>query len=190
MKELIKITENNGGRAVSAKDLHQLLNCPEQFSKWIERFLSYGYVQGVDYEQTALLHSKPNGGYRKVKDYALTLDTAKEIAMLQRSEKGRQIRLYFIEVEKLARQNMIAVPQPKEYNGIRCIHYTSWLLQHGYSLMSSRVGARIRKYPDQFRKGKDGWYMSEAIANYFLAYRNLQAPQLESVHPNQLKLFV
>lgn len=91
---------------------------------------------------------------------------------------------------ELEEKTILKIPAPKEYNGIRCINYTSWLLQHGYSLMSSRVGARIRKYPDQFRKGKDGWYMSEAIANYFLAYRNLQAPKLESVHPNQLKLFV
>lgn len=91
---------------------------------------------------------------------------------------------------ELEEKTILKIPQPKEYNGIKCIHYTSWLLQHGYSLMSSRVGARIRKYPDQFRKGKDGGYMSEAIANYFLAYRNLQAPKLESVHPNQLKLFV
>ena len=61
MKELIKITENNGGRAVSAKELHQYLNNNEQFYKWIKRFLDYGYVKDVDYQCLALLHPMPNG---------------------------------------------------------------------------------------------------------------------------------
>lgn len=92
---------------------------------------------------------------------------------------------------ELEEKEIMRVPQPRQYNGIPCIHYTSWLLQNGYSLMSSRVGGRIRQYPEQFRKGKDGWYMSQSIADYFLAFRDPQkkADQLPSINPNQLSLF-
>lgn len=93
---------------------------------------------------------------------------------------------------ELEEKNTIALPPPRTYNGIKCIHYTSWLIQNNYSLTSSRVGARIRKYPEQFRKSGYGqWYMSEAIADYFLAFRDPQkrATELPSINPKQLKLF-
>ncbi|MDY3525555.1 antA/AntB antirepressor family protein [Riemerella anatipestifer] len=188
MNQLIKITEKNGNSTVSAKDLHQFLGSNEQFGKWIKRMLGYGYVQGIDFEHLALLVPTANGGHVKSKDYVLTLDTAKEIAMLQRSKKGREIRRYFIEVEKAARKQMLSVPQPKTYNGVKCIHYTSWLIQNGYSLMSGQVRARIKKYPEQFRKTKDGWYMSEAISEYYLNFKNPKEriAALPSVNPNQL----
>lgn len=57
--------------------------------------------------------------------------------------------------------------------------------------MSGKVRARIKKYPEQFRKGKDGLYMSEAIAEYFLNFKNpiQKVATLPSANPNQLKLF-
>lgn len=188
MNNLIKITPKNGENTVSAKELHRFLGSNEQFGKWIKRMLGYGYTQGIDYETLALL--VPAGEHNKTwtKDYVLTLDTAKEIAMLQRSKKGREIRRYFIEVEKMARKQFIQMPKPKTYNGVKCIHYISWLIQNGYSLMSGQVRGRIRKYPEQFRKGKDGWYMSEAISEYFINFKNAQqrVAQLPSINPNQL----
>ena len=82
-------------------------------------------------------------------------------------------------------------PAPKVFNQVKCIHYTGWLLQNGYSLMSGQVRARIKKYPEQFRKTDKGWYMSEAIAEYFLNFKNPQQriSELPSVNPKQLNLF-
>lgn len=78
-------------------------------------------------------------------------------------------------------------PPPIVYNGVKCIDYIGWLLQNNYSLMSGQVRARIRKYPEQFRKTSYGrWYMSEAIAEYFLSFRANKAKELPSVNPNQL----
>ena len=67
----------------------------------------------------------------------------------------------------------------------------SWLLRNGYSLMSRQVRARIKKYPEQFRKTDKGWYMSEAIADYFLNFKNPQQriSELPSMNPKQLNLF-
>ncbi len=92
---------------------------------------------------------------------------------------------------ELEEKNILKIPAAKTYNGVRCVHYISWLIQNNYSLMSGQVRARIRKYPEQFRQTKDGWYMSEAIANYYLAFKNPQQrlAELPSINPKQLQLF-
>ena len=104
MKELIKITEQNGKRAVSARELHRFLEVTERFSNWFERQLQYGFIEGVDYHGCEVFNTLAN---QTLTDYALTIDTAKEISMLQRTEKGKQARRYFIECEKLA-QNPVS----------------------------------------------------------------------------------
>lgn len=104
MKELIKITEQNGKRAVSARELHRFLEVTERFSNWFERQLQYGFIESVDYQGCEVFNTLAN---QTLTDYALTIDTAKEISMLQRTEKGKQARRYFIECEKLA-QNPVS----------------------------------------------------------------------------------
>ena len=104
MKELIKITEQNGTKAVSARELHRFLEVTERFSNWFERQLQYGFIEGVDYQGCEVFNTLAN---QTLTDYALTIDTAKEISMLQRTEKGKQARRYFIECEKLA-QNPVS----------------------------------------------------------------------------------
>lgn len=101
MQELIKVTQNEqGSNVVSAKELHSYLEVQTRFDMWIQRMFEYGFDEGKDF-CTNLCES--NGG-RPLKDYALTLDTAKEISMLQRTEKGKQARQYFIECEKQLKQ--------------------------------------------------------------------------------------
>lgn len=97
MNELIKITETNGQRAVSARELHKFLEATERFSNWFERQLQYGFTENVDYVGCKQFNALAN---QELMDYALTIDCAKEISMLQRNEKGKQARKYFIEVEK------------------------------------------------------------------------------------------
>lgn len=91
----------NGENAVSARSLYEFLEIKEHFTQWIERMFDYGFNESVDYQaiKEFISHSNGFGGTYKT-DYALTLDTAKEIAMLQRTEKGKQARQYFIECEK------------------------------------------------------------------------------------------
>lgn len=115
MKELIPIQENNGKKAVSARDLHAFVDMNTRFDIWIKRMLEYSFVENIDYQCLNKNVQMPNGGYKSaIDDYALTIDCAKEISMLQRNEKGKQARRYFIECEKIARNaqdGQLALPQ-------------------------------------------------------------------------------
>jgi anti-repressor protein len=102
MEEIIKINQNDQGEAqVSARDLHQALNVKARFNDWITRMIEYGFSEGVDFY--SFLSKTSNGGRPSV-EYNLTISTAKEIAMLQRNEKGKQVRNYFIQVEERYKQ--------------------------------------------------------------------------------------
>lgn len=101
MNDLIKIQTKDGNNIVSARELYQFLEVATRFDTWIVRMFEYGFVPNSDYTEVTLKNEhNSNGGKSTLIDYALTLDTAKEIAMLQRSEKGKQARQYFIECEK------------------------------------------------------------------------------------------
>ena len=103
MNELVRITEHNGSKVISARELHEFLEVETRFSDWIKRMFSYGFEEDLDYY--SILSNRSDGLPGKPKqDYALTLDCAKEISMLQRNEKGKQARRYFIEVEKKTRE--------------------------------------------------------------------------------------
>lgn len=101
MKELIKISERNGKKVVSARELHRFLGATERFSAWIERQFQYGFEENVDYVGCKEFNTLAN---QELIDYALTIDTSKEISMLQKSEKGKIARRYFIDCEKQLKQ--------------------------------------------------------------------------------------
>nr|WP_233788931.1 antA/AntB antirepressor family protein [Chryseobacterium scophthalmum] len=111
MKTLINITQQNGKRAVSARELHQFLEVKTDFKDWMPRMLEYGFEEGLDFSSFL---SESKGG-RPAKDYVLTIDTAKEIAMIQRTPKGKEARQYFIEMEKVA-LNKVEAPQLHKVN--------------------------------------------------------------------------
>ncbi|HDI8627003.1 TPA: antA/AntB antirepressor family protein [Escherichia coli] len=97
--------DNETTLLVNARDLHTFLGVGKRFASWItERIAEYGFVENQDYILVSPNREiKGRGGDRRSKDYHLTLDTAKETAMVERNEKGRQIRRYFIECEKKLR---------------------------------------------------------------------------------------
>lgn len=100
MNELIKITkDDNGNSVVSGRELHDFLGVQTKYTQWFERMVSYGFTENVDFIGFSQKREKPTDG-RPTIDHALTLDMAKEISMIQRTEKGKQARQYFIEVEK------------------------------------------------------------------------------------------
>lgn len=98
---LINLQEKEDGSvAVSGRELHEFLEITERYASWFERMKSYGLESEVDYTSVKSFTVVNNGARRELKDHALTLDTAKEISMIQRNEKGKQARQYFIQVEK------------------------------------------------------------------------------------------
>jgi anti-repressor protein len=108
MKDLIPISNYDGKRAVSARHLHSFLECKKQFTDWVKhRIQKYGFVENVDYQSFSL--NGENGG-RNI-EYALTLDCAKELAMVEGNAKGKQARQYFIACEKQIKDQQNSIPQ-------------------------------------------------------------------------------
>lgn len=132
--DLIKINQSeNGDKTVLASELYNLLQPKTQFRIWIKRMFKYGFIENVDYsiitnennlhvkndqhKSTECLPikndqqktRKSSRGGHNMKDYLLTIESAKSIAMVQRSEIGKRIRNYFIEVEKHYKE--IATPK-------------------------------------------------------------------------------
>lgn len=94
MNELIKVENKNGELLVSARDLHKGLildeGKSERFSQWFNRYLKYGFEENIDYVVCKKIYAANQyGGEKELEDYALKIDMAKEICMLQRSEKRK-----------------------------------------------------------------------------------------------------
>ncbi|MBQ9740889.1 MAG: phage antirepressor KilAC domain-containing protein [Kiritimatiellae bacterium] len=98
--ELIKVSYDSGTPLVSARELHKFLEVETPYHKWFPRMCEYGFAESTDFTVTDIFVHNSAGGPQTKKDAALTIDMAKEICMLQRSEKGKQARQYFIQLEK------------------------------------------------------------------------------------------
>lgn len=115
--ELIKIAKDeNGNSVVSGRDLHEFLEVNTQYTKWFNRMAEYGFTENVDFAVIVknVYDEKVFGGVRKITDHAMTLDMAKEISMIQRTDKGKQARQYFIEVEKAFKEQYRLPQTPEE----------------------------------------------------------------------------
>ncbi|MBM6707771.1 phage antirepressor KilAC domain-containing protein [Ligilactobacillus salivarius] len=114
MEELIKVTKDDKGiSVVSGRELHDFLEVTERYSSWFLRMTKYGFEEGVDYVGCKVFNTLAK---QELQDHALTLDMAKEISMIQRTEKGKQARQYFIEVEKAYKQGQQPYKLPQNYS--------------------------------------------------------------------------
>lgn len=99
MNELIKVNYDSDRPTISGRDLHEFLEVDTKYTQWFARMCEYGFEENVDFIGFSQNWEKPQGG-RPSQDHQLTIDMAKEICMLQRSEKGKIARQYFIQLEK------------------------------------------------------------------------------------------
>ena len=97
MTELIKVQERDGEQLVSGRELHKFLESSERFSKWWERMVGYGFEENKDYTLYQKVHPQNK---QEIIDYLMKISMAKEISMLQRNEKGKEARMYFIKCEE------------------------------------------------------------------------------------------
>lgn len=103
MNELIKVDYTADRPTVSARELHEFLEVSTEYRHWFPRMCEYGFAEGLDFNPFKNDRVQNEGGRlvtRTVDDAQLTIDMAKEICMLQRNEKGKQARQYFIQLEK------------------------------------------------------------------------------------------
>ena len=99
MNELLKVNYDNDRITLSARELHGFLGIGTEFAKWMQRMCEYGFSENQDYRVFVKNDDNSKGG-RPSTDYEITLDMAKEIAMIQRSDKGKKVRQYFLELER------------------------------------------------------------------------------------------
>ena len=98
--ELIPISDNNGKKAVNARDLHAFLESKRDFSTWIkDRIKSYDFIEGVDYQSFTEIVEREIGATTRI-EYALSISMAKELSMIENNERGKQARKYFIACEE------------------------------------------------------------------------------------------
>lgn len=99
MNELINIkTSETGEPTVLGRELHEFLGVTTRYNDWFPRMAEYGFIEGKDFY--SFLSKTSETGGRPSTDHLLTIDMAKELAMIQRTDKGKQARQYFIQVEK------------------------------------------------------------------------------------------
>lgn len=99
MNNLFKVNYEADRITLSARELHEFLEIGTEFRKWFPRMCEYGFTENIDYQRVS--QKCPTlGGMQEVVDYQITIDMAKEIAMLQRNERGKRARQYFLELER------------------------------------------------------------------------------------------
>lgn len=102
MNELINVTLNeNHEPVVSGRQLHEALGVKTAYKDWFPRMTEYGFTEGEDFNPLKIEQVRQEGTRkvkRQIEDHVLKLDMAKEIAMIQRTEKGKEVRTYFIQV--------------------------------------------------------------------------------------------
>ena len=121
-KELIKIVTNESGKKiVSARELHEFLGLAKRFSAWFDTYAKnddYGFIEDEDFTSVTSSTVVNNGANRELQDYAITIEMAKELSMLSKSEKGKEARKYFINCEKQLKEiSQKAQLLEKIYNG-------------------------------------------------------------------------
>ena len=100
MENLIKIEERNGEQLVSGRELHKFLEIKARFNDWFPRMCEYGFIENKDYIAITQKRVTAQGNETTYTDYLMKISMAKELSMLQRNERGKQAREYFIKCEE------------------------------------------------------------------------------------------
>ena len=101
MNNLINITLNeNHEPVVSGRQLHETLGVKTRYNDWFNRMTEFGFTENEDYLAITQKRVTAQGNATNQTDHIIKLDMAKEIAMIQRTDKGKEVRQYFIQVEK------------------------------------------------------------------------------------------
>lgn len=139
--ELIKVTTNEQGqKLVSGRELHEVLEIGTKYQDWINRMIEFGFQEDVDFTVITQPTQKREGSRivtRNLENHILTLEMAKHIAMVQRTEIGMKVRNYFIECEKVA-QNPYANLSP-ELQSIIMLDQKQQMLEQNQTKLNQRM---------------------------------------------------
>ena len=183
MSDLIKITTNEEGKQlVSARELHEFLEIKTDFRKWFPRMCEYGFEENIDYTPVKFVHPM---NLQECTDYAISIDMAKELSMIQRTEKGKQARLYFIECEK----KLKAIDNKAQllldiYNGGEKAIAASKKL---HEIEAAPIKAELKEANIQLQKDKQWWSIKRTAIMTNTSWKDyswkkLKAASLETGH--------
>lgn len=155
----LSLVQQGENLLIDARLLHQRLKVKTKFTTWFQRQINeYGFTEGLDFFPN--LGKTPTKVGRPTDDFLLTIDMAKELAMVERTEVGRTIRRYFIQKEREARGvNAVLAPvstlfkglKPLKINGRELYPYREVLERCGYN-RNANGSDRIQRYPGHFVK--------------------------------------
>lgn len=174
MNDLVKLVDEKK-QTVSARALHEALEIADRFDKWFNRMVEYGFSEKTDYRLVVLKRTtnNPKNPETTYRDYALTVEMAKHLCMIQRTEIGMKIRQYFIEVEKEWREFKEVRQKSIEIRN----NFTDTLKAHGYTKpheyiqttqqMKKPLGITAKK-EQMGKKELMGIQAAEFLADYLL----------------------
>ncbi len=136
MNNLITITTNEQmEQTVGARELHEFLDLGTEFRHWFPRMCEYGFVEGRDY--TPVIFDHPQN-HQPTTDYQMTIPMAKEVSMIQRNEKGKQARQYFIQVEEAWNNPEMVMARSLRYANQKMLGYTETIKQLEHKIESDK----------------------------------------------------
>lgn len=117
MENIINV--NIDTQTVSARELYAELEVTDRFSRWFERMLAYGFTENEDFTSVKCSTVVNNGAERELQDYSLSVDMAKHICMVQKTERAKQVRQYLIDLaydcQRTARSRLLRGVQVERY---------------------------------------------------------------------------
>lgn len=135
MEEIIKVTDQNGRQTVSARELHEKLGIKSKFNDWFNRMRVYGFTENTDFVTITQKKVTAQGNESCYEEHYISIDMAKHICMIQKSEKGMKFRNYFIECEKMLIQKLEEEKKflkTRQKSKIARNMFTDTLKNHGY----------------------------------------------------------
>lgn len=176
--ELIPIIQEKGSQLVDAKDLYEFLGLSVRFNDWMRRRIEeYGFKDGIDFYS---ILSKTGG--RPSNEYFITLDMAKELAMVERTAKGKVVRQYFIECEKrlrlaatvplpeaeqvLKKMKPLVINERRLYEYVDILHTLTGKERPGGTYYQQR-----KRYPNHFIKMDGKLYITQEFAQHMTLNR-------------------
>lgn len=128
MNDLVNLVDSKK-QTISARALHEALEVETRFDKWFNRMVEYGFEEKIDFRAVALKRPTAQGNLTRYTDYAISVEMAKHLCMIQRTEIGMRIRKYFIKVEQEWRD----FKQTRQKSIDARNNFTDTLKAHGYT---------------------------------------------------------
>ena len=137
MDELIRINYDSERPTVSGRELHDALGIGTKYTMWFDRMCDYGFTEGTDYEAISQKWETAQGNVTTQTDHLLSIDMAKQLCMIQRTDIGRKFRQYFIKVEEAWNS-----PEAVMARALQFANQQLALLTHQNEVLTEKVAAQ------------------------------------------------